>query len=47
MWLPGAPSVHWPNKQASLLLLNHGDQVLEIAGGNETWKATNLPMQEV
>lgn len=34
-------------KQASILLLNHGYQVLEIAGGNEAWKATGLPMQEV
>ncbi|MGM0338802.1 hypothetical protein IGK47_001885 [Enterococcus sp. AZ007] len=34
-------------KQASILLLNHGYQVLEIGGGNEAWKAMGLPMQEI
>lgn len=34
-------------KQASILLLSNGYQVLEIAGGNEAWKSTGLPMEEV
>lgn len=34
-------------KQASIILLNAGYNVLEIAGGNEAWRTTNLPMQEI
>ena len=34
-------------KQASIILINNGFQVLEIAGGNESWAATNLPMEEI
>lgn len=34
-------------KQASLLLLSKGFQVLEIAGGNEAWKESGLPMSDL
>ncbi|MGM0338814.1 MULTISPECIES: rhodanese-like domain-containing protein [unclassified Enterococcus] len=34
-------------KQASLILLENGYNVLEIAGGNEAWAATELPMEPV
>ena len=34
-------------KQASLILLSNGFNVMEIAGGNENWKATGLPMVEL
>lgn len=34
-------------KQASIFLLQHGFTVLEIGGGNESWKTTNLPMEEI
>ncbi len=34
-------------KQASIILIKHGFTVLEIGGGNESWKATDLPMEEI
>lgn len=34
-------------KQASIILLNAGIPCLEIAGGNQGWKETGLPMAEV
>ena len=34
-------------KQASIMLINSGFNVLELAGGNEAWNAQGLPMVEV
>lgn len=34
-------------KQASILLIQKGYQVLEIGGGNEAWKTSLLPMEEI
>lgn len=34
-------------KQASVILLENGFTVLEIGGGNESWKASGLPMEAI
>lgn len=34
-------------KQASIILIEKGYQVMEIGGGNEAWKLMNLPMEEI
>lgn len=34
-------------KQASILLIENGFKVMEIGGGNEAWKAMELPMEPI